>query len=63
MNCCDDELDFPPVIGLKRIMHLQLGKECSGDVQQFCCVSYPFQQNVLAPVTKGLGAFAVKELS
>ena len=39
MNCCDDELDWPPVIGLKRIMQLQLGKEwqrrCSADLLHF----------------------------
>ena len=39
MNCCDDELDCPPVIGLKRIMQLQLGKEwqrrCSADLLHF----------------------------
>ena len=39
MNCCDDELDCPLVIGLKRIMQLQLGKEwqrrCSADLLRF----------------------------
>ena len=39
MNCCDDELDCLLVIGLKRIMQLQLGKEwqrrCSVDLLRF----------------------------
>ena len=39
MNCCDDELNCPLVIGLKRIMQLQLGKEwqrrCSADLLRF----------------------------
>ncbi len=32
-------------------------------LEGMCVISYPFQQNVLAPMTKGLGVFAVKELS
>ena len=39
MNCCDDELNCPLVIGLTRIMQLQLGKEwqrrCSADLLRF----------------------------
>ncbi len=47
-------------VGSKELCTCNSGMNGSGDVQQFFCVSYPFQQNVLAPMTKGLGAFVVK---
>ncbi len=47
-------------VGSKELCTCNLGRNGSGHVQQFCCISYPFQLNVLAPMTKGLGAFSVK---
>jgi hypothetical protein len=42
MNRFDDELDFPAVIGIKRIMQLQLGKEWQQRCSEVLLLFIPF---------------------